>query len=354
MSTEIIPQEIKDTPAAIRATIDETLPAAREAAAMMRERQPRRVYFIGNGTSYYAPLAATYTARALAKPDDPLMLALPSGDFRHFGPALNEHDIVVGMTSSGEFRDVLAVFERLEGKCLRIGVTHVPSSSVTKVSDVILLSRGGPSHVPVMTKTYSSTMTAAHLLVLEFFAAAESYYEGLAAAADICEEALEEAERRVPDMVPEVSKFEHAFYFGAGCGYAAALEGALKMKEMAFLHAEGSETWEMASGPATMVSDKTLCVAFYTGAVGDESTAGGAQHAREWGARVIDVGPDNPAGDWHLPVKTPMIEAFASLALVPPVALLAYHSARARGATPDRPVWRERYQSQGMTHLIGE
>jgi glucosamine--fructose-6-phosphate aminotransferase (isomerizing) len=154
-------------------------------------------------------------------------------------------------------------------------------------------------------------------------------------------------------LIPTIASYEHGFYFGAGNAFAASLEGALKMKEMALLHAEGSETGEMASGPATIVSDKTICVALYSGNAGDASTADTARHAREWGAHVLDVGPESVAGDWLLPVAAPKYPCFASLALVPPLALLAYRVARARGHNPDQPTWRERYYSQGMTHILG-
>ena len=353
-SEEIIPKEIDQTPDAIRATLKDTRPSALKAAEAIRKRSPRRIFIIGNGTSLYTSMAATYTARQLAGPNDPMVLACPAGDFRYFTPAIQPNDVIIGMSASGEFRDVLSVFERLHGQCLLIGITHVPGSSLTRVADHILMSSGGPSRVPVMTKTYATTLTALHLILLETLNAPASYFDDLSAAADRCATALTNAKRIIPDLIPVVSKFVHAFYFGAGSAYAAALEGALKMKEMAILHAEGSETWEMASGPATVVSEKSLCVALYTGEDTDSSTADTARHSRQWGARVLEVGPAAPTGDWHLPVQASVIPSFSSLALLPPLALLAYRTARARGYDPDKPAWRERYVSQGMTHIIGE
>jgi glucosamine--fructose-6-phosphate aminotransferase (isomerizing) len=354
MPTELIPQEIRETPAAIRATLAETRPDARRAAVAMHERRARRIFFIGNGTSYHSSLAVTYTARLLGGASDALVLAWPAGDFRYFTPPLGAQDVVVGISASGEFRDILSVFERLKGQCLLLGITHVPGSSITRLADVLLYSGGGPSHVPVMTKTYASTLTAAHLLVLEFFSAPPAYFDDLAHTADLAADAIQQAERLVPAMTAEVARLEHAFYFGAGNAYAAALEAALKMKEMALLHAEGSETWEMASGPATLVGSHTLCVSMNVGkgSAADTATEEGAKHAKDWGARVLEIGPKATVGDLVLPVQPPTYEPFASLALVPPAALLAYHVARARGQTPDTPSWRDRYFSQGMTHII--
>ncbi len=352
--TEAIPQEIHQIPDAIRATVAETRPAAQRAAAAIRERAPRRLYLIGNGTSLYSSMAAMYTARALSGPDDPLVLAMPAGDFRYFTPALNRHDVVIGVSASGEFRDVLAVFERLRGQCLCVGITHISGSTITRLADHSLISGGGSSSVPVMTKTYASTLTAAYLLALELFAAPETIFDDLAASAERAAGAIESAEGLVGEAAPILAQFESAFHFGAGPGYAAALETALKMKEMALLHAEGSETWEMASGPATMVSERTLCVALYTGHESDGATADGAKHAREWGARVIEVGPRAAANDWHIHAEAPWFPPFAALSLVAPMALIAYRVARERGATPDRPAWRERYHTQGMMHILGE
>ncbi len=348
MSVETIPLEISETPDAIRATMQETHPASRRAAEIMRERQPRRIFILGNGTSLYSSMAASYTARLLAKASDPLVMAFPAGDFRYFTPALNAQDIIVGVSASGEFRDVLSVFERLQGTCLRVGITHVADSSLTRLADVCLISAGGASNAAVMTKTYASTLAAAHLLFLDFFSASQEYYAALSATADLCQAALSAAEPRLPQVVEQLAGFEHAFHFGAGIAYAAALETALKMKEMALLHAEGSETWEMASGPATMVSERVFCVAHTSGGVGDQATVSGAQKAAEWGARVIEFGPVPHVNDLHFPVTPPAVESFASLVLVPPAALLAYRLARRRGHNPNQPAWR------AALHLPGD
>ena len=351
---ELIPQEIEDIPAAILATLSATRPAAHDTARALRTHNPHRIFIIGNGTSLYTSMAASYTARMLAGAGDAFVQAIPAGEFRYFMPAIAAGDVVVGMSASGEFRDVIAIFEELRGKCSLVGITHVAGSSISKLADHLLVSAGGPSNVPVMTKTYASTLTALHLLLLEIFSAAPAYFDDLAASADRCEQALAQAKKLLPDLVPVLAKFEHAFYFGAGNAFAASLEGALKMKEMALLHAEGSETWEMASGPATVVSEKTFCAALYTGDPSDASTVITSRLARQWGARLLDVGPQAVAGDFHLPVPSPTYPAFASLSLVPPLALLAYRVARARGQNPNQPAWRERYYSQGMTHILGE
>lgn len=350
---ELIPKEISETPAAIRATLEESRVEARRAADLIIEREPRRIYLIGNGTSYYSSLAAAYCARELAGSSDPLVLAMPSGDFRYFTPQLNRNDVIVGITASGEFRDVLAVFREFEGKCLRIGITHVPGSSVTRLADAVLVSKGGASQVPVMTKTYASTLVAAYLLVLEFFGASGETFSGLEKSAELAASAIGEAAARIPHWLDNIKKFKSAFYFGNGSGYAAAMEAALKMKEMALFHAEGCESWEMASGPATLVNEEILCVALYTGDRTDTAVTEMSQHVKGWGSTVVEAGPTGFTSEYHLKIEMPSQPMFAPLVLVPPLASLAYQFARGRGVDPNKPGWRERYHAQGMTHIIG-
>lgn len=356
MSTEeeLIPREIRESPDAILETLQEARGEAAIAAEELRQRKPKRIFLIGNGTSLYSSMAAAYTGRVLAESGDATVVAWPAGDFRYFTPQLDDRDAVVGLSASGEFRDVLAVFQQLRGQVPCVGITHVPGSSITRLADSTIVSRGGRSQVPVMTKTYVSTLAAAHLLLLEYFESDKSYRDDLAGSAERSRKAIAAAEECLPSIVPAVAGMEHGFYFGAGCAHAAALEAALKMKEMAIFHAEGSETWEMASGPATRVSADTLCVGLETGGSGDEDTIAGLRHAQTWGAPTLEVGPGANIGGWHFPVEAARYQAFASLSLVPPLALLAYRVARARGHTPDHPKWRERYISQGMTHILGE
>ena len=352
--SELIPQEIMETPDAIRATIAETRQTAREAAGLIRERHPGRIFLVGNGTSLYSSLAAAYTARALAGEKDPYVLALPAGEFRYYMPSLKANDVIIGVSASGEFRDVLAIFDQLHEHNLCIGISHVPGSSITQLAQITLLSSGGPSRVPVMTKTYASTLTAVHLLLLETLDASPELFSALEETAGLVQSGLDANYTYIEDLAKQIDSLEHAFYFGAGPAYASALEGALKMKEMALLHAEGSETWEMASGPATMVGDRTLTVALYAGDDNDTATADGAQHAKKWGAPVLEVGPRAYTDGWHIRVPVSKFSAFATLSLVPPLALLAFRVARLHGLNPDHPKWSERYRSQGMSHILGE
>jgi len=284
------------------------------------------------------------------------VIAVTAGDFRTFRPRLDRHDAIIGVSASGEFRDVLGVFEEVRGLVPTVGIVHVPGSSLTRVADHVVFSAGGPSGVPVMTKTFSSTLSATLLLLGAVLGddALEDVSSSLRLAADHAERAIADAWPVVEELAAEIVEAEHLFVVGGGLAHPAALEAALKLKEMALVHAEASETWEMASGPATIVGPGSVVVSLAPDGAARAATDDVVRHCREWGARVIEVAPSRAVADsrW-LAVPAGVDERFAPLTVVPPVALLAYVLAGLRGATPDRPGWTERYHSQGLTHIVG-
>jgi glucosamine--fructose-6-phosphate aminotransferase (isomerizing) len=356
MTGAVLPGEILDAPRAIRETLEASAEAARSAGEMLRARRTRRVYVIGNGTSFHSCTAGAFLYRRLARAGDPEVVALTSAELRHYEPAITPDDAIVGISASGEFRDVLAVMGRCRGRQLTIGITHLPESSLASQVDHLVVSAGGPSRVPVMTKTFSATLTATYLVLLELLGS-DTARDGRArilAAADHAESALEAAVAKVGGLADRLSEYEHIFVYGGGGAHAAAIEAALKLKEMALVHAEGAETWEMASGGATFVGETTCVIALAPNGPAREWTDDVTRHCGSWGAGVIEVSPAPVfAPGLVLPVDPAAGEDLAPLHVVPPVALLAYELAMRRGATPDAPAWSERYRSQGMTHIRG-
>ncbi len=123
---------------------------------------------------------------------------------------------------------------------------------------------------------------------------------------------------------------------------------------MAIVHAEGTESWEMASGVATIIDADSVVIALIPDGPGRAAALDVTAHAAGWGARVIEVAPrSSVAGAVLLPIPETAAEDHAPLTAVPPVALLAFALARRRGQDPDRPGWVERYHSQGLRHIVG-
>ena len=352
----IVPAEIHAEPAAIRSTLVDSLEAARAAAAALRRGGVRRVYLIGNGTSYHSSLAAAALYRRHAGPDDPIVVPLTAGEFRTYPPLLGNGDAVLGISASGEFRDVVGVFETLRGRIPTVAVVHVPGSTLVGLADHVVHSAGGPSHVPVMTKTFAATLVATELVLAELLGGdrADRIRHAILLAADHAAAAIASAEPLVGGLADDLAGATHLFVVGSGVAHPAAMEAALKLKEMAILHAEGTESWEMASGVATIVGPDSVVIALMPDGPGRAATLDVAAHAADWGARVIEVAPRlSVTGATLLPIPDATEEDHAPLTTVPPIALLAFVLARRRGEDPDHPGWVERYHSQGLRHILG-
>jgi glutamine---fructose-6-phosphate transaminase (isomerizing) len=356
MTSAIIPREIAEGPEAIRQTVSGARPAARDIGGRLRRNGIRRIHVIGNGTSYHSSLASTTLYGRHATAADPIVVPMTAGAFRTYAPTLGERDAIVGISASGEFRDVVAVAETWRDRVPVIGIVHVPGSALTRAATDVVLSGGGPSDVPVMTKTFSATLVATELLLLELLGGrrAEAAVDGLVRAADHAQAGIAAAEPLIDGLAAELETKEHLFVVGSGLASIAAMEAALKLKEMAIVHAEPAETWEMASGAATIVGRGTVVVALAPDGPGRPATVDFVAHATEWGARVIEVGPTASArGSALLPLPSGAIEDHAPLTTVPPIAMLAFALARRRGFDPDRPGWVARYHSQGLRHIVG-
>jgi glutamine---fructose-6-phosphate transaminase (isomerizing) len=356
VTSPIVPREIAEGPAAIRQTVETAWPAARDLAGRLRRDGIRRIHLIGNGTSYHSCLAAAALYARCATAEDPVVVPVTAGSFLAYPPDLDRHDVIVGISASGEFRDVVAVADAWRGRVPLIGVVHVPGSTLTRVASDVLMSAGGPSDVPVMTKTFSATLVATELLLLGLLEPQRSdpVVAALVRAADHAEAAIAAAEPIADDIAADLADAEHIFVVGSGLAHIAAMEAALKLKEMAIVHAEGTETWEMASGAATIVGPTSVVIAIAPAGPGHDAVTDMVRHAAAWGARTIEVGsiPITP-GSRLLPLPPDAAEDHAPLTAVPPIALLAYSLARRRGHDPDRPDWVERYHSQGLRHILG-
>lgn len=355
MMEGMVPAEIVEEPAAIRATLTEARDVVLRVASALRSRGVTRIHVIGNGTSYHSSLAAATLYRRHAEPGDPTVVALTAGEFRHYLPAVGLTDAVIGISASGEFRDVVAVVESLKGRVPTVAIVHVPGSTLDRTADHVVRSAGGPSRVPVMTKTFASTLVATELLLAELLGGrrAVRIRDGIARAADHAEAAIAGAAPRVMDLADALAGVRHLFVVGSGAAHPAALEAALKLKEMAIVHAEGTESWEMGSGVATIIDAESVVVALAPNGPGSGATLEVTQHAAGWGARVIEVAPvASIEGADLLPIPAAAEEDHASLTTVPPVALLAFALARRRGHDPDHPGWVERYHSQGLRHIV--
>jgi glutamine---fructose-6-phosphate transaminase (isomerizing) len=326
--------------AAGRVTLDEfTLPVDELAAIT-------RVVLVACGSSYHAALVGRHAIEGLARLDCDVEIA---SEFRYRGPVLDRHTLVVGVSQSGETIDTLqALREARRGGARIVAVCNVVDASMAREADAVVYTRAGLEIGVASTKTVLAQIAALEVLALrlaqvrETRSAAEvdAAFAALAALPEQIADVLKDAEH-VHDVAAGVHGARDFFFIGRHVGDPVALEGALKLKELSYLHAEGYPAGELKHGPIALIEPGTVVVAVVTDDALRDKVLSNVAEVKARGASVIVLhrADDDEAaalGDWSL--RIPGADALSSpvLAIVP-LQLLAYHLARLRDLNVDRP-----------------
>lgn len=322
-------QDIFEIPQALADTLAQGAFGIRTAAEALRLRNPRQIILVGGGTSYCAALAACAHGRALAGPAGPAIWALPGGDFLAAPPPLGAQDALIAISASGETRDILQVCETA-GPALVIGLTNQPDSSLARRAGQTLLTFAGEQRVISTSKTFVASVLALHALWAELFQRPEPV---LATAAEVAAATLAAFDEPMASLATALTGCRYVCVLGTGPAWAVALEGALKLKELAGLTAEGAETREVSQGILPIVGPGTAAIAVAPPGTGAELTAEAVHHCRQLGAVVHTLDA--------LPRPWPTLLAGVQYGL--PFYLLCLHLANRLGLDADNPAWRDRY-----------
>jgi glutamine---fructose-6-phosphate transaminase (isomerizing) len=346
-------KEIHEQPAALRATLAGRLGA--DGAVDLSELNfdlaspgVERVVIVACGTAYHAGLLGRHAIERLARV--PVEVAVAS-EYRYADPIGDEKTLVVAISQSGETTDTLAAVEAaraLGGRVL--AVTNTQGSLITREADAVLLTKAGPEVGVAATKTFLTQVAALYLLALGLAGArgARPADElaglglGLRRSPEKVEEALGLLEgRAVGEAVGVFAGARCALFLGRGHLFPAALEGALKLKEISYLPAEGYPAGEMKHGPIALVDEQCPVVAVLGEGTLREKTLSNVEETVARGARVIAVARegDEAAGRVaRVALPVPEVpEMLTPLVSTVPLQLLAYHVAKARGLDVDKP-----------------
>ncbi len=323
-------------------TRDVTLPDFPEALA----RAPRMT-LVACGTAFYACMVAKYWLEQIARV--PVEVDIAS-EFRYRAADLPKGGVAVFVSQSGETADTLAAlrFAREQGQHI-VSVVNVPESTIARESDTILPTYAGPEIGVASTKAFTTQLTVLACLTLAVARARgtlSSDEEGRligaltevpARAADVLNH-----DGRLRDLAVEVAEARDVLYLGRGTSYPIALEGALKLKEISYIHAEGYAAGEMKHGPIALI-DETVPVIVIAPSDGLlEKTASNVQEVIARGGRVIFFGDaEGIDGLGDIPatrIALPAVDSFVAPILYSiPVQLLAYHVAVFKGTDVDQP-----------------
>jgi len=306
----------------------------------------RRVVLVSCGTSYHAGLVARLMIERLTGLSAEVDLA---SEFRYRDPVVGPDSLVVAISQSGETADTLGAAKtaRLKGASV-LAITNIVGSALAREADGVIYTHAGPEIGVASTKTFTATITAAYVLALALglqrgaltATEAQKRASELLEIPGIMTEALRHQEP-VAELARRLFRHENFLYLGRGVHYPIALEGALKLKEISYIHAEGYAGGEMKHGPIALIDETMPVVALVPRDGTYERMAGNVEEVKARGGRIIAVAhPGDTAmarrADHVLEVP-PAVDLLAPLVTVIPLQLLAYHIAIARGCDVDQP-----------------
>ncbi len=304
-----------------------------------------KVFVVAMGTSYHAGIGAKYFLQRLA---NKVVLVEEASEFRYeFEDIVDGNSLVIAITQSGETADTLAAIKLAKRKGAKVlSVVNVVGSMATRLSDLVIYTYAGPEIGVAATKTYVTQLTVLAMLAIALakrLGTVDGKYikllEGQLQDLPKYVEAVLGYENKIKALAEELVNKRDFFYIGRGVSVATALEGALKLKEISYIHAEGLSAGELKHGPLALVEEGVPVVAIApTGKTFDKMVS----NIQEVNARkglVISLG-DNEELEKVSQVflKMPRIDELLSpVVYIVPLQLLAYHLAVLRGNDPDKP-----------------
>jgi glucosamine--fructose-6-phosphate aminotransferase (isomerizing) len=311
-------------------------------------RSMRRVVIVACGTSYHAGLIGRYAIEEWSRV--PVEVEIAS-EYRYRNPVVGAGDLVIGISQSGETADTLAAMRTAKQRGATVlALTNIMGSQSTREADGVLYTRAGLEIGVAATKTFISQVTALYLLALRVAELRHTLDEP-----GLLKETISEV-KRLPHRISELferdldgirrialdhSGAEFFLYLGRHAGLPAALEGALKLKEISYIATDAYAAGEMKHGPIALLDESTPVVVVATESPVLEKVISNIQEVRARGARVIAVateGDDAIAEHADEVIRVPRTHwLLAPLLAVIPLQLLAYHIAQARGLNVDQP-----------------
>lgn len=305
-----------------------------------------RIQIIACGTSFYAAQVAKYWIESIAKV--PVEVDIAS-EYRYRSPVVDKKGMTIVISQSGETADTLAVLRFVKQTHPVLGIVNVPESSVAREANSVLYTYAGPEIGVASTKAFTTQLAALACFTISLAKSKNAI--DIAKVNELCGALLE-----VPSLMIETlalnaqinalaSNIMHAtdmLYIGRGTSYAIAMEGALKMKEISYIHAEAYAAGELKHGPIALIDEKMPVIVLAPSDGLFEKTASNLQEAAARGGRIILIsdakGLDIMGDIVNASIKLPTADSFVTPLLYSlPVQMLAYHVAVLKGTDVDQP-----------------
>ncbi|MEM4551428.1 MAG: glutamine--fructose-6-phosphate transaminase (isomerizing), partial [Thermosphaera sp.] len=337
-------KEIYEQPRALRETISGIVkdPAVQEALKLVLNAE--RIYATGAGTSFHAvEYFSIATTRIVGKP----VFSFISSEYETYLTASGEGDVLIVVSQSGETMDSLKALRAFRERGVKIiAVSNVVDSAIPRESDVTLYTRAGPEIGVAATKTFTTQTALLSYITLELGASSGrldkaerneimSFIENVG---ELAEKNLQAAGDYVKKLATEISDARSIYYLSRGIGVPVAREGALKIKEIAYIHAESYPAGESKHGPIALVEEGFPVVFIIpSDPVLDTLLLGNIEEMRARGAFTVGVGPSDSRAADLVDVFIPVISPHWIVTPIThtiPLQLLAYHTAVEKGLDP--------------------
>ena len=346
-------KEIDEQPDAVAETIADRLPDADRVDLSELDLDPefiknmRRIVIVACGTSYHAGLVGRYAIEQWARV--PVEMDIAS-EYRYRDPVVNEDDLVIGITQSGETADTLAAMRLARERGAKVlALTNIMGSQATRDSDAVLFTRAGLEIGVAATKTFTCQVAAMYLIGIwvaqQRDALPDARLRELIAELKRLPHCIQETLDTVEDQVEAVARAEHGgrffLYLGRNIGLPICLEGALKMKEISYIPSDAYAAGEMKHGPIALLDESTPVVCVATDSPILDKMLSNVEEVRARGADVISIatrGTPKVAEASDLTIEVPRTDwVLQPIVAIIPLQLLAYHVARMEGLNVDQP-----------------
>ena len=297
----------------------------------------QRICFVACGTSYHASLTGKYLIESLAGIPTDVILA---SEFKYSANTLNDKTLVIFISQSGETADSLKALDVANETSVTLGIVNVAGSAITRRAQYVIQTQAGPEIGVAATKTYVAQLTAIYL-----FAALVSKNSELLNELDRVPDFIDESLTN-DSLVQELSRrYNYArdfFYLGRGYAYPTALEGALKLKEITYIHGEGYAAGELKHGPLALIDEGIPVVVIIPPGDNYRKTMSNLEEVKSRGANVLAIGSDmdeslKAKADAVIPINNDVKEIIAPLVYIVPLQLMAYYITLEKGHDPDKP-----------------
>ena len=346
-------KEINEQPDSIRRVLNQRIsPAGIDFSEIDFNKEDikdfDKLYIVACGTAYHSGLVGKYLIEEMV--NIPVEVEVAS-EFRYKKPILDENTLVVVVSQSGETADTLAALRLAKNKGSQVlALVNVKGSTISREADEVIYLRAGPEIAVASTKAYVNMVTAFYLLTLYLGEVKESItnqkknkmIKDILRLPDLARETIKRSEEIVKNKAKEFENINSAFFIGRNIDYTLALEGALKLKEISYIHAEAYPAGELKHGTLALIEEGTPVIAIATRQNVLEKTLSNIEEIRARGGDILGLVLPNESIDYEKTmdqiIEIPEVdEMVSSILTIIPLQLLAYYAAVYRDCDIDQP-----------------